>query len=138
MAVPILEAVDRLNAYGIEVIAGIIVGLDTDTPETASRIIEFIERSQIPMLTINLLQALPRTPLWDRLARDNRISSDETLESNVVFKRPYDDTVATWRACLEYAYDPQRLFGRFDYQVRRTFQNRRPRPIAVLPRRPWH
>jgi hypothetical protein len=30
---------------------------------------DFIELSQIPMLTINLLQALPKTPLWDRLHR---------------------------------------------------------------------
>ena len=123
-AVPILEAVERLNAYGIEVIAGIIVGLDTDSPDTASRIIEFIDRSQIPMLTINLLQALPRTPLWDRLQRDNRITSDECLESNVVFKMPYDQTIAIWRACLKHAYDPGRLFKRYDTQVHRTYPNR--------------
>jgi radical SAM superfamily enzyme YgiQ (UPF0313 family) len=128
MRVPILEAVDRLNAYGMEVIGGMIVGLDTDTDVTPSRIIEFIDRSNIPMLTLNLLQALPQTPLWDRLARDNRITEDEGLESNVVFKMPYHKTIAMWRACLEHAYDPDRLFARYDYQVRRTFPNRRPRP----------
>jgi hopanoid C-2 methylase len=130
IAVPILEAVERLNAYGIEVIAGIIVGLDTDSAETASRIIEFIDRAQIPMLTINLLQALPRTPLWDRLQREHRISGDESLESNVVFKMPYDQTIAIWRACLEHAYDPERLFKRYDTQIHRTYPNRRPRPRA--------
>jgi hopanoid C-2 methylase len=130
MVVPILDAVERLNAHGMEVIAGVIVGLDTDTAETASRIIEFIDRSEIPMLTINLLQALPRTPLWDRLARENRIVEDETRESNVVFKMPYDDTVALWRACLDHAYDPQRLFQRYDRQISRTYRNRRPRPRA--------
>jgi hopanoid C-2 methylase len=130
IAVPILEAVERLNGYGIEVIAGIIVGLDTDSPDTASRIIEFIDRSQIPMLTINLLQALPRTPLWDRLAREDRISSDESLESNVVFKMPYDQTIAIWRACLEHAYDPRRLFKRYDTQIHRTYSNRQKRPPA--------
>jgi radical SAM superfamily enzyme YgiQ (UPF0313 family) len=130
IAVPILEAVERLNAYGIEVIAGIIVGLDTDSPDTASRIVEFIDRSRIPMLTINLLQALPRTPLWDRLQREDRISSDESLESNVVFKMPYEQTIALWRACLEHAYDPRRLFERYDHQIHRTYPNRPPRPRA--------
>ena len=67
MMVPILDAVHTLNRYGMEVVSGIILGLDTDTPDTGTRILEFIERSQIPMVTINLLQALPRTPLWDRL-----------------------------------------------------------------------
>ena len=70
-AVPLLDAVATINSYGIEVVSGIILGLDTDTPQTADRLIEFIDRSQIPMLTINLLQALPKTPLWDRL-RDGR------------------------------------------------------------------
>ena len=37
------------------------------------------------MLTINLLQALPRTRLWDRLAAEGRIVDDERLESNVTF-----------------------------------------------------
>jgi radical SAM superfamily enzyme YgiQ (UPF0313 family) len=130
MMVPILEAVNKLNAYGMEVIGGMIVGLDTDSPDSQSRIVEFIEQSNIPMLTINLLQALPRTPLWDRLERENRISNDEGLESNVVFKMPYDQTIAIWRACLDYAYDPQRLFGRYDYQIHHTYPNRRSRPRA--------
>jgi hopanoid C-2 methylase len=131
MTMPILEAVDRLNGYGMEVVAGMIIGLDTDNPETAARVTAFIEQSNIPMLTVNLLQALPRTPLWDRLEREQRLSDDPARESNVVFKVPYEQTVATWRACLEYAYDPDRLFRRYDYQIQRTYPYRRrlpPRP----------
>jgi radical SAM superfamily enzyme YgiQ (UPF0313 family) len=130
MRLPILEAVERLNAYGMEVIGGMIIGLDTDTEDSQSRIIEFIDQSQIPMLTLNLLQALPRTPLWDRLRRDNRISSDDRLESNVVFKMPYEKTIAMWRACLQHAYDPRRLFQRYEYQIHHTYSKRRPRPRA--------
>ena len=33
-----------------------------------SNLLDFIDRSNIPLLTINLLQALPNTPLWTRLA----------------------------------------------------------------------
>ena len=75
-AVPLLDAVAAINSYGIEVVSGIILGLDTDTPQTADRLIEFIDRSQIPMLTINLLQALPKTPLWDRLEAAGRLDED--------------------------------------------------------------
>jgi radical SAM superfamily enzyme YgiQ (UPF0313 family) len=128
MMVPILEAVDRLNSYGMEVIAGMIIGLDTDNPDTLHLVTTFIEQSNIPMLTVNLLQALPRTPLWDRLKRENRLSDDPNRESNVVFKMPYDETIAIWRACLEHAYDPVRLFRRYDYQIHRTFPHRRKRP----------
>ena len=31
----------------------------------------------MPILTINLLQALPKTPLWDRLKRDGRVIADD-------------------------------------------------------------
>ena len=58
------------------------------------------------MLTINLLQALPKTPLWDRLKRDGRLSEDGARESNVVFLRPHDDVVEMWRRSIAYANDP--------------------------------
>ena len=73
---PLLDAVATINSYGIEVVSGIILGLDTDTAATGASLIEFIDRSHIPMLTINLLQALPKTPLWDRLAASGRLSFD--------------------------------------------------------------
>src|SRR5262249_19510328 len=48
---PILEAVQTLNNYGFEVVSGIIMGLDTDTPNTGRNILKFIELSNIPLLT---------------------------------------------------------------------------------------
>src|SRR5215471_6534662 len=77
MMVPILEGVHTINSYGMEVVSGIIMGLDTDKPDTGNALLEFIDQSKIPMLTINLLQALPKTPLWDRLERENRLNHDE-------------------------------------------------------------
>src|ERR1700691_4088891 len=124
-SLPMLEAINTLNSYGLEVTSGIILGLDTDTADSESRLKAFIDLSQIPILTINLLQALPRTPLWDRLQRDGRLITDDAgLESNVRFLRPYDEVVATWRRCIEYAYDPDRLFARFLHQVDTTYVNR--------------
>ena len=37
MMVPILEGVQTINSYGMEVVSGIIMGLDTDKPGTAMR-----------------------------------------------------------------------------------------------------
>lgn len=122
---PMMEAIKTLNSYGLEVTSGIILGLDTDTADTESRLKEFIDLSKIPILTINLLQALPRTPLWDRLKLADRLIVDEAgLESNVRFLRPHDEVVAMWRRCVMHAYDPERLFARFAYQVDATFAHR--------------
>jgi hopanoid C-2 methylase len=127
---PIIEAIGTLNKYGLEVTSGIILGLDTDSAETEARLKAFIDASNVPILTINLLQALPKTPLWDRLKRDSRLIPDDAgLESNVRFLRPYDEVVATWRRCVAYAYDPERLYARFAHQVENTYAHRLVGPV---------
>jgi len=126
--VPMLESIKTLNDYGIEITSGIIVGLDTDGPDTEQRLKDFIDVSQIPMLTINLLQALPKTPLWDRLKKADRLSFDGARESNVVFLRPHDEVVEMWRRSIAYANDPERLYARFRHQVDATYVNRKVTP----------
>jgi radical SAM superfamily enzyme YgiQ (UPF0313 family) len=126
---PMMEAIATLNSYGLEVTSGIILGLDTDTADTETRLKQFIDVSNIPVLTINLLQALPKTPLWERLARDGRIVEDAGLESNVRFLRPYDEVVAMWRRCIAHAYEPERLFARLAYQVDATYRYRIEPPL---------
>jgi hopanoid C-2 methylase len=124
VSVPMMESIKTLNDYGLEVTSGIILGLDTDSNDTETRLKDFIDVSHIPMLTINLLQALPKTPLWDRLKRAGRLTDDPTLESNVRFVRPYDEVVSMWRRCIAYANDPERLFARFRHQCDVTYVNR--------------
>jgi hopanoid C-2 methylase len=132
MMVPIVEAVDTLNGYGMEVVSGIILGLDTDTPKTGGHLLDFVKQSKIPMLTMNLLQALPRTPLWDRLKREHRlIEDDDNRESNVAFRLPYNDVVGMWRDCMRIAFEPARLYARYEYQIDATYPNRIPRPDSV-------
>jgi hopanoid C-2 methylase len=127
-AVPMMESIKTLNDYGLEITSGIILGLDSETPDTEQRLKDFIDLSQIPMLTINLLQALPKTPLWDRLKRDGRLLEDDSRESNVVFLRPHDEVVAMWRRSIAYANDPDKLFERFRHQVEATYANRKVTP----------
>ena len=127
-AVPMLESIKTLNSYGLEITSGIILGLDSETPDTEQRLKDFIDLSQIPMLTINLLQALPKTPLWDRLKRDGRLLEDDARESNVVFLRPHDEVVEMWRRSIAYANDPEKLYARFSHQVLSTYVNRKVTP----------
>ena len=152
LRLPILEAVDTLNRHGMEVVSGIIMGLDTDRPDTGRRILDFVAASRIPVLTINLLYALPKTPLYDRLQRAGRLLSDQAAArrvSNVEFLMPYDEVVRMWFETITAAYTPDALFARFRYQTERTYPNRlqrRPQPtatllryaVAVISRVLWH
>jgi hopanoid C-2 methylase len=124
VAVPMLESIKTLNDFGLEITSGVILGLDTDSADSESRMKDFITVSNIPTLTLNLLQALPKTPLWDRLKTAGRLTDDPALESNVRFLRPYDEVVSMWRRCIAFAYDPERLFERFSHQVETTYRNR--------------
>jgi radical SAM superfamily enzyme YgiQ (UPF0313 family) len=127
---PLLEAIRTLNSYGIEVVSGIIIGLDTDSPNTGRRILEFIDASAVPLLTINILHALPKTPLWDRLEAAGRIIDEPGRESNVDFLLPYEAVVDTWRDCITQAYTPEAVYARFRHQTEHTFPNRRPLPVT--------
>jgi hypothetical protein len=114
----------------MEVVSGIIMGLDTDKPGTGEALLDFIDASNIPLLTINLLQALPKTPLWDRLARENRLIDDDSRDSNVDFLMPYDQVVSSWRKCMEIAYGPEKLYARYQHQVDFTYPNRIKPPVT--------
>ncbi|MFB9237793.1 B12-binding domain-containing radical SAM protein [Plantactinospora siamensis] len=151
LATPLEVAVATLNRHGLEVVAGIILGLDTDDERSGQRVLDFIATTRIPMLTINLLHALPRTPLWDRLSAAGRIVPAEAgRESNVDFLRPYDAVVADWRRTVTTAFRPEALYERFAYQLTHTYPNRLPRParrpearelrrgLAILARTLWH
>jgi hopanoid C-2 methylase len=128
LRMPILEAVERINAHGLEVVSGIILGLDTDTAETADHIIEFIRESRIPLLTINVLYALPKTPLWRRLEEEGRLVPEAGRESNVAFRLPYEAVIDMWRRCITAAYEPDALYARFAYQVAHTYARRKSFP----------
>src|SRR3979409_2790105 len=56
VAVPMMESIKTLNDYGLEITSGIILGLDTGSPDFATLFEDFITLSNIPTLTINLLQ----------------------------------------------------------------------------------
>jgi len=129
LRLPILDAVETINRYGMEVVSGIIIGLDTDTRETADRIIEFIHASRIPILTINVLYALPKTPLWTRLERADRLVHGEGRESNVDFLLPYDTVLDMWRRCIEAAFEPTFLYARYAHQQAHTFPHRLAYPV---------
>lgn len=128
---PILESIQTLNEYGIEVVSGIILGLDTDTPSTGQNITEFIGTSKIPMLTINMLHALPKTPLWRRLETEGRlISNPGDRESNVEYLMPYEVVQDMWLKCVSDVYTPEAMYDRFQYQTDNVFPKRKKLPVT--------
>ena len=51
-----------------------IMGFDQETKGAGDRICAFVEQHNLPVVMLNLLQALPNTALWDRLKQENRLT----------------------------------------------------------------
>jgi radical SAM superfamily enzyme YgiQ (UPF0313 family) len=82
------EAVAKLTARGLEVMAGFIVGFDTDDVAAVERQREWIGRSPIPLAMVGILIALPGTQLERRLEREGRLvhesGGDNFMRTNFV------------------------------------------------------
>jgi radical SAM superfamily enzyme YgiQ (UPF0313 family) len=78
----ILTSVRRIYSYGIDVLAGFIIGFDHDTLGTFEQQYQFITDAGIQFPMIGLLTALPKTPLYDRLKKDGRLSTLEDVHEN--------------------------------------------------------
>jgi radical SAM superfamily enzyme YgiQ (UPF0313 family) len=74
----LLDSVRKIQSYGIEVMAGFIVGFDHDPADIFQRQIDFIRQSAIPMAIVGLLTALPETQLWRRLHKEGRLLMEST------------------------------------------------------------
>jgi radical SAM superfamily enzyme YgiQ (UPF0313 family) len=69
----LLESVAKIQSYGMQVMGGFILGFDTDKEDIFDRMVEFIQKSGIPIAMVGLLQAMPGTQLFRRLQQEGRI-----------------------------------------------------------------
>ena len=69
----LLDSVAMIQSYGMQVMAGFILGFDTDREDIFDRMVEFIQKSGIPVAMVGLLQAMPGTQLFRRLRKEGRI-----------------------------------------------------------------
>ncbi len=69
----LLDSIAIIQRYGIEVMGGFILGFDTDREDIFDRLVDFIQKSGIPIAMVGLLQAMPGTQLFRRLTHEGRI-----------------------------------------------------------------
>jgi radical SAM superfamily enzyme YgiQ (UPF0313 family) len=70
----LIQCVNRIQRTGMEVMAGFIVGFDSDSPGIFQRQIDFIQQSGIITAMVGLLNAPNNTRLFRRLAEEGRIT----------------------------------------------------------------
>ncbi|HSL70028.1 MAG TPA: DUF4070 domain-containing protein, partial [Longimicrobiales bacterium] len=80
--IDIPTVVRRIQAQGIEVLAGFILGGDEDSPATAGEIVEFVKRNRIFTAMAGILTPVPHTPLYERLRTEGRLLPAEYTGNN--------------------------------------------------------
>jgi radical SAM superfamily enzyme YgiQ (UPF0313 family) len=123
----LLDSVRRIQQYGMEVMAGFIVGFDSDPEDVFDQQVEFIQESAIPLAMVGLLQALPGTQLHRRLGNEGRLVADadgNNLDCRLSFvpAMPAHRLLEGYRSILKRIYAAEPYYDR----VRRFLEHYRP------------
>ena len=133
----LLESVRSIQAHGIEVSSGFIVGFDEDTDDIFDRQIAFIREAGIPIAMVGILTALQGTDLYERLRREGRLlgesfgNNTHSFEANFVTRMPADRLAEGYKRVLRTLYDPT-LRNYFE-RCRRLLDRLGPNPRFTRP-----
>ena len=133
----LLETVRCIQAHGIEVSGGFIVGFDEDTEDIFDRQIAFIREAGIPIAMVGILTAMRGTELYDRLSREGRLlresygNNTHGFEANFVTRMPADRLAAGYKQIMRTLYDSS-LRNYFD-RCRRLLDRLGPNPQYTRP-----
>jgi radical SAM superfamily enzyme YgiQ (UPF0313 family) len=113
-----LEKVHRIQGAGLEVWCGMILGFDNDDTTIFDAQRAFIRDARIPTAMIGMLNAIPKTPLHARLAREGRLldwSEDSSYGTNIVpLKMSREELRDGYVRVMGDLYETAAYFGRLD------------------------
>lgn len=113
----LLQSVRKVQSYGMEVMAGFIIGFDNDPDDIFERQINFIRESAIPLAMVGLLTALPQTQLWRRLEREGRLLTESTGNNtdcslNFIPRMDQERLIGDYQSLLRTIYSPDEYYRR--------------------------
>ncbi len=135
----LIDQVRIIQQGGLWVVAGFIVGFDSDDETIFDRQFAFIEQGAIAWAMTGMLQAPPTTPLFERMQRERRLNDTIMLTSN--FSTPNFRTVMPlpvllrgFSNLLSRVYEPESYFDRClrSLQVWHTRPHQSPPAVGPL------
>jgi len=121
----LLDSVAAIQSYGMQVMGGFILGFDTDRDDIFDRMVEFIQKSGIPIAMVGLLQAMPGTQLFRRLRNEGRIldvGRGDNTDDKLNFLPSMDAAklVEGYRSVLKRIYSCEAYYERVKLYLSRT------------------
>jgi radical SAM superfamily enzyme YgiQ (UPF0313 family) len=130
-----VAAIKKLQLAGLQVLGGYIVGFDNDDEGIFSRQIKFIQESGVVTAMVGLLNAAPKTKLWQRLKAENRLQHGITGDNtdgtiNFIPKMDPETLITGYRSIVRTIYSPRYYYRRVCnflqyYQPRRSWDMQR-------------
>lgn len=125
------DSIGKIHRAGMFVIAGFIVGFDTEKDGIADGMVDCIEDAGIAICMAGLLTALANTQLATRLQRENRMFPEDwtmrklaeggdqcILGLNFDTLRRRRDVLADYKSVIDRIYAPEAYFGRVSRAAR--------------------
>jgi radical SAM superfamily enzyme YgiQ (UPF0313 family) len=110
-------SVRAIQTAGLEVMGGFIVGFDSDEPDIFQRQFDFIQNAGVVTAMVGLLQALPRSRLYQRLFQEGRLLGG-SLGDNTLGKFNFQTRLDTgfleenYRKLMQRLYEPGNYYRR--------------------------
>lgn len=113
----LIQSVKIIQAHGMQVMAGFIVGFDNDPNDVFDRLINFIQESGIVTAMVGLLQAPYGTKLYSRLSNEGRLLKEMTGDNadgttNIITKMNPSILRSGYFKIMESIYSPKYLYPR--------------------------
>lgn len=135
-----LDRIHAIQEAGLEVWSGMILGFDNDNPAIFDAQQEFLREARIAHAMVGMLVAIPKTPLYERLAREGRLDPADVPEfgTNVI---PVGMSRQALRdgyvQVMKNLYEPEAFFRRLDDLYLKHKASFFPAMRQYLRRHPW-
>ena len=103
----------RIQAAGLDVNAGFIVGFDSDDRAIFEDQFQFIQESGITLAMVGMLQAIPKTPLYERLQREGRLVEEDPNCNFVPQQMTREELRQGYLDLVTRLYSPQAFLDRY-------------------------
>ena len=103
----------RIQDAGLDINAGFIVGFDSDDKEIFEDQFRFIQDNGITLAMVGMLQAIPRTPLYERLQREGRLVEEDPNCNFIPKQMTRDELRQGYWDLVKRLYTPEAFLDRY-------------------------
>ncbi|MFO8009367.1 MAG: B12-binding domain-containing radical SAM protein [Dehalococcoidia bacterium] len=123
-------SVKTIQNHGMQVLGGFIVGFDSDPESIFDAQISFIQRIGVVTAMVGILNALPKTRLYNRLKAEGRLLEDSSGNNtdgslNFIPKMDPEVVINGYHRIVQTIYSPRKYYER----IGAFLEEYRPRPI---------